>query len=237
MKAPFYKLEKDEDSEALSEILLSDGTPLHFKRCRAGFRADYWVMSDSFIRGVFEKPDEKIFNYDDLYVVYDKNGSPVCVSVNGDGARILYSGAYIKITANKIKITDNPRELYLAYLDMFPRSALDMDKFVSQRKKYFLAPENCLYDGVWSAVTEVGNKICLSLNAAKSGVGIWKLHKILFELDKNFRILTVYSAVGKTYGKYVTRADVVNRGDAVLRELEKTADSNRALKEKLENIL
>jgi len=237
MKAPYYKLEKSKEAEVLSTIILSDKTPLHYHRRRARHNAGLWVMSDSFTREVFGRTEENGFDFDELYVVYDKKGLPLCVSVNDVCTRVLHADSLFQINANKLNVTRNPRALYFAYLDTYPRSALDMDEFVPQRKKYFLAPENCLYDSVWTAVTEGENKTYFSLNAAKSGVGIWKLHKILFELDKNCRITTVYSAVGKTYGKFITRADVVSRGEAVLTELEKIASSDSRLKEILQGLL
>lgn len=237
MKAPYFKLEQSEDASAFSKLILADKTPRRYIRTRARHSADLWVMSDSYIRGVFEKAGKNARKYGELFNIFDKNGLPICVSVNGDSARILHGENLFLITAGKIKVTHNPRKLYFAYLDMFPQSALNMSAFVSKRKQYFLAPENCLYDSVCTALTQGESKTYFSLNAARAGVQIWKLHKILFELDISRNIETVYSAVGKTYAKFATCAEVVNCGEEALTELKKTAAFNPRLEELLEGIL
>lgn len=237
MKAPYFKLEQSKDASAFSKLILADKTPRRYIRSRARHNAGLWTMSDSFIRGVFEKAGKNVENYDELYNLYDKCGLPVCVSVSGGGTRILHTDSLYLIAADKVKITHNPRKLYFAYLDMFPQSALNMSGVVSGRKQYFLAPENCPYDSVWTALTQGGSKTYFSINAARSGVPIWKLHKILFELDKDRNVQTVYSAVGKTYGKYVTCAEASGNGEEVFSELEKTTAFNPRLEELLKGIL
>ena len=241
MKAPYFKLEKKEEDEVLSQIILSDKTPRRYVRTRA--RNAYkkvkylWVMSDSCVREAFQRADNEIFNYDELFVLFGKDGLPVCVAVSKSGVLILHNRDYFEITESKAKIRRDPRALYLAYLDMFPQSALDMDAFVSERKKYFLAPENCLYDSVWTATTEGKNKIYFSVNAAHSGVGIWKIRKILFETDKNFQIQTVYSVVGKDCGKYITRAQFVAAGESVVLQLKTALNDFPNAKNIIEEIL
>ncbi len=251
MKAPYFKLEQSEDASAFSKLILADKTPRRYIRSRVRYSTDLWVMSDSFIRGVFEKAGKsvekagknvekagnRVEKYGELFNLVDKNGLPICVWVNGDSARVLHAESLFQITAGKIKITHDPRKLYFAYLDMFPQSALNMSAFVPERKQYFLAPENCLYDSVTTALTQGESQTYFSLNAARVGVTIWKLHKILFELDNCRNVQTVYSAVGKTYGKYATRAEVVNCGEEALSQLKLTAAFNPRLEELLEGIL
>ncbi len=237
MKAPYFKLEQSEDASAFSKLILADKTPRRYIRSRVRYSSDLWVMSDSFIRGVFENAGNRVEKYDELFNLFDKDGLPLCVSVCGDGARVLHADSLFLINAGKIKITHSPRKLYFAYLDMFPQSALNMSAFVPERKQYFLAPENCLYDSVTTALTQGESKTYFSLNAARVGVTIWKLHKILFELDNCRNVQTVYSAVGKTYGKYATRAEVLNCGEEALSELEKTLVFNPHLEELLKGIL
>lgn len=244
MKAPYFKLEQSEDASAFSKLILADKTPRRYIRSRARYSTDLWVMSDSFIRGVFEKAGKnvekagnRVEKYGELFNLFDRNGLPICISVCGDSARVLHADSLFQITAGKIKVTHDPRKLYFAYLDMFPQSALNMSAFVPERKQYFLAPENCLYDSVTTALTQGESKTYFSLNAARVGVTIWKLHKILFELDNCRNVQTVYSAVGKTYGKYATRAEVVNCGEEALSQLKLTAAFNPRLEELLEGIL
>ncbi|MBD5632789.1 MAG: hypothetical protein HDP34_06115 [Clostridia bacterium] len=217
MKAPFFKLEHSEESKALADLILSMETPAHYSRTRVtpvqyscrriGSRISYWTIPDSLARDVFLNTD-KVFHLDELYIVYDGTGAPLCVSVSDKKARILYGGEYFEVTVKKVKRTQNPRTVYLAYLDMFPQSALNMSDYVPERKQYFLAPENTLYDSVTAVVSSIGEKTCLSLNAIQCGVGVWKLHKILFELDKASAVNTVYSSVGKTHSKYMTKAEL-----------------------------
>lgn len=246
MKAPYFKLEQSEEAEVVSEILLSDKTPRRYIRSRAPRYSyvrspvrryfDLGVQSDSNTRKAFQNAN-KISFCDELYVLYVKCGLPLSVSITDKRVRVLYGNSYYTVTAKKVKYCRNPRKLYMTFLDMFPQSALDMGTFVPERKQYFLAPENCDYDSVWTAATEVGNEIHFSVNAARAGVQIWKLYKILFELDKNCNIKTVYSAVGKTYGKYITRAEVADTGETVLQKLYEKLDGFPLAKEILDKLL
>ena len=246
MKAPYFKLEQSEEAEFLSEILLSDKTPRRYIRNRAPRCSNVrsrvrryvylGVMTDSNTLKAFQNVN-KITFCDELYVLYAKCGLPLCVSLTEKHARILYGNIYYTVTAKKVKCCRNPRKLYLAYLDMLPQSALDMGAFVSERKQYFLAPEKCAYDSVWTATAEVGNETHLSVNAAEAGVLIWKLYKILFVLDKNCNIKTVYSAVGKACGKYITRAEVTDTGEGALQRLYNKLDSFTKAKEILDNLI
>lgn len=218
MKAPLYTLQHDEESKALADLILSMKTPVHYSRTRVtpviysrtriGSYTSYQIIPDSLARDVFLNTD-KVFHLDELFIIYDKTGAPLCVSVSDKKACILYGGEYFEVTAKKVKRTQNPRTVYLAYLDMFPQSALNMSDYVPERKQYFLAPENTsYYNSVDASVSIIGEKTCLSLNAGKSGVGVWKLHKILFEIDKACAVSTVYSSAGKTHTIYMTRAEL-----------------------------
>ncbi|MDE7329901.1 MAG: hypothetical protein K2N30_02230, partial [Clostridia bacterium] len=79
------------------------------------------------------------YHLDVVYVVHAKSGAPCIICAEQNRVRVLYGEKLTVILKNGEQTETNPKKVYLAYLDMFPQSALDMGAFVKDRKKYFLA--------------------------------------------------------------------------------------------------
>lgn len=322
MKAPYYNLVADEDAKITSKILLSDITPVKFKRRRAlncTFRL--FTVADSYARSRFDdgcntykgayskrayarnnalyfvafpvvffvftvvfaaiifggtlhnamaeipallvfllicwiasgaaagglavwriykgKYLKKVFNHlDDVYILYGKNGAPCCVCVEEYGVRVLYGEKlYFADMRGSGVITDDPKKIYLEYLDLFPQSVLDMDTFVKERKKYFLAADAGYRKDVTAVFCEMDKGSSLSVNATSINVTLWKLRKVLYDFNKDLNLDAVYSIVGRSWAEYITFAKVEKRGEEVKNELESIKELFPELKKLLEEIL
>ncbi|MDE6504531.1 MAG: hypothetical protein K2L42_01535 [Clostridia bacterium] len=193
-----------------------------------GFRI---VRLVSYVNRVYKK-------LDDLYVIPAADGNPCCIVVESGICRVLHGSTLSVIKNGSVETTSDPLEVYLAYLEMYPQSALDMDKFVGERKKEFLS-----YDGgngaynfvdVYSSFHSAG--AWLSVNAAKN-TSIAGIHKILLELDNEFRVKAVYLAAGRNYANFITRAEALERGESVLNEIQTLRKSNPELDKILGKVL
>jgi len=66
---------------------------------------------------------------DDLFVFYDGGGAFCSVEIKKDRARVLYNNVLYVIGRGKVKTVRNERKLYCAYLNMFPVSVLQPEKY------------------------------------------------------------------------------------------------------------
>ncbi len=184
------------------------------------FLTVFFICRDRYVKRTF-------YYLDDLFLVYDDRGNPCAVEIRDKQVRILYGGALYTVRGGKAKMTRKPLKIYRASLNMYTPAALDIKNFVIG-----LTPVSREKREEWgeiAASTSIGDTgVYLSLNARRNGlhnvaVRVWGMHKILYELDTDFKLKTVYSAATESCFinyRYITRAEVVGRGSTVLQELK-----------------
>ncbi|MDE7306670.1 MAG: hypothetical protein K2N33_04705, partial [Clostridia bacterium] len=163
---------------------------------------------------------ERVYQYlDDLYVLFDTEGNPCCVCIDGEKVRILHKQTLYKCSNKKVKTVTDPKRVYLEYLDLFPQSLLDMSSYVPERKHYALAPEpgSCPWADICVVANETDRQVSLSANlSGKYSINfLWKIRKLLIDLDKSYNIQKIYSCNGKSFDDGITLATVRERGGDV----------------------
>lgn len=205
--------------------------------CLLGFISIYLIVN--YLRKYFFLK-KAFFKLDDLYIIYDTNKLPCSIEVRGKQIRILYKQSLYIIYNKKIKQINNPLTIYCSYLNMFPQSALDIGKYITEHRAA-LSEKELAYQHPMVGTSYLAND-CFTLSLTTYGVSSkeWRIYKYVFDLDKDNKLDIVYSAATESRRfryYYVTRAEVVERGEIVYAELNKIINGNSYLKKLINEIL
>jgi len=179
------------------------------------------------------------YKLDDLYVLFDIDGKPCSIEIRGKRVRILYRQTLYVLNKCKIKTIKDPLTIYCSYLNMFPQSALDIDKFVPDHSPALSEKELRAYHPITAGTYKCGE--CFSLSLTTRGVAskYWRIYKYIYDLDEENNLKTIYSAATESRRfryYYITKSEIVGRGDIVKEELNNILNRNSDLKNLLENL-
>ncbi len=184
---------------------------------------------------------------DDLFIAYDGEGNFYSVEITAKRVRILHNNTLYVIKGNKIKKITKERKLYYAYLNMYPQSVLDMEKYVDNSDRYLqpvLIPKiEYLSDGccVLSFVERGAAQIVGRHNNSHKYPLMHHLHfcKYIFTVSNEMKLTSVYSAARENAvisHDALTFATVIESGKPAMESLKKIAASNSPAKKVLRHI-
>lgn len=184
---------------------------------------------------------------DDLFIAYDDEGNPYSVEISKKRIRVLHKDSLYVIKGNKIKKIHKERELYYAYLNMYPQAVLDMGKYLENSDRYrkpVLIPKiEYLSDGYCTlSFGERGSAQKLGKHGRVHQHPLLQhLHfcKYIFTVNNELKLTSVYSAAREnaviSYDA-LTLATVTESGDTAIETLRKIAGTNSQLEKTLKRI-
>lgn len=189
-------------------------------------------------------------SYDRLFIAYDGDGNPYSVEISKKRIRVLHRDTLYVIKGKKIKKIRKEKQLYYAYLNMFPQSVLNMEKYVDNSDKsakpVIIPSITNFNDGRCTlSFGKIEYSSPQNLSAGfdnfcpKSLLRHLHFYKYIFTVNNNLQLISVYSAAREnaviTYD-VVTFAQLTESGNAATKALKELAATNNLLKNVLNKI-
>ena len=195
----------------------------------------------------FAKEYRFVKSSDELFIAYDGDGNPYAVEVGKRRIRVLYKDALYIIKGKRTKTVHSERELYYAYLNMFPQSALNIGKYLdnSDRSMEPVLIPKIEYSADGCCTLSIGERGRVQRSGKHGRVHkyplLHHLHfcKYIFTVNGELKLTSVHSAARESAAishDILTLATVVERGDEALEALGKVAAKNCRLAEALGRI-
>ena len=188
---------------------------------------------------------------DDLFILYDRFGTPCSVEIRKNRARVLYKDTLYVVKHGKVRKVQKEEKLYRAYLNLYPASVLDMEKYSGYICDSDKAPDAYVVSSVKSEVSympEGTTRLSIANYMSLGEHTSWHTRtnkylqfcKFLFVVDNELKIKSIYSAVSdEAFYDYsvLTLAEVRDTKLNAEAMLGQYSEKDRALKSLLKDTL